>query len=441
MPIGRWFPAPPTPPEARGWNINGDAIFALPDGSLQVRAPSTSSCVASYRVVAKDAYIRAKVKKVSGQSLALRLRSSADGYYCAWFNGGNWFGIGKGVQGGFQDLATKRHSQGFDDCFFDFEFRAIGNKLSIYANGQLVVEARDTDFSMGSLGISAYRGTSDFKNVELLIPTGEMLVSDDRDLVTSDDLQADPLAGQPIFDGTKEPQKLPELLKSGQWVALFNGKTLDGWKVAENTPGDGPAGEARAAEGQIELHCSPQQHWTSLVWQGEMPTADYDLYYDVKCTDTDWGTAPVDFPVGQSQLRADANYYRKFSVRGKSFVKGDRNEWFGVGGIPFVLGIWHHVQFRVTEKRVQAWLDGRKVADISLAEGLHSVPLPQAWLDGRKVADMDVNPARLTRGSLDGEYWPLHLGACDSKSLYRNVYLRRISAGRRGHSATVPSAV
>ncbi len=43
--------------------------------------------------------IRARVKKHAGQCVCLHLRDSAAGRYFAWFNGGDWFGISKFVDG------------------------------------------------------------------------------------------------------------------------------------------------------------------------------------------------------------------------------------------------------------------------------------------------------------------------------------------------------
>jgi hypothetical protein len=115
---------------------------------------------------AGDVIIRARVKKVSGQNLGLFLRSDEKAPvkwgYAAWFNGGNWIGIMKWSEGQQVDLRQWRAPTNFDD-YFEFAFSAVGEMLTIYADGKRIGEVRDPDYRPGFLAIKAMRGRSLFQ--------------------------------------------------------------------------------------------------------------------------------------------------------------------------------------------------------------------------------------------------------------------------------------
>jgi serine/threonine protein kinase len=120
---------------------------------------------------ARDVIIRAKVKKITGQNLGFGLRTDENlppnQGYGAWFNGGNWFGIYKWGDGP-NDLAQWHGSTDFDDDF-ELAFSAVGETLTVYADGKRIGAVRDPDYRMGSLSINAKSGRSLFQDVEIMI--------------------------------------------------------------------------------------------------------------------------------------------------------------------------------------------------------------------------------------------------------------------------------
>jgi hypothetical protein len=150
---------------------------------------------------AGDVIIRARAKKVVGQNLFIALRRDEERPpkrgYSAWFGGGNWFGIYKFGEGP-NDLVQWRASTSFDD-YFEFAFSAVGEMLTVYADGKRIGEVRHSDFRLGSLSIGAKSGRSLFQNVEIMI------------------------LDKPV----------PTTNRMGR-VRLFNGKDLTGWKSLKN---------------------------------------------------------------------------------------------------------------------------------------------------------------------------------------------------------------
>jgi formylglycine-generating enzyme required for sulfatase activity len=110
-----------------GCDPNNDRIVGkntvLRNGELWV----DESCFV-FPVDVRNAIMRARVKKVSGQHVALAI-----GPYFGWFNGGRDFGI---CQPNHKDVSSKS-SVPFRD-YFDMEFRLIGGKCTLLANGETV---------------------------------------------------------------------------------------------------------------------------------------------------------------------------------------------------------------------------------------------------------------------------------------------------------------
>ena len=180
LPIGEWFPMPIKPEELRkNWQDFGNGDIASVDNMLELR-----NCCVKFLVNAKDMSVRTTVKKGPGQHIQLGLRRSSACCYFAWFNGGNWFGISKVVDGKCLDMTDIRSALQYTD-FFQFEFRVVGDLLTVLANGTVVLEVRDQSVrTPGYATVGSFAGTGQFVKVELFIPDKESLVSDDRPAIT-----------------------------------------------------------------------------------------------------------------------------------------------------------------------------------------------------------------------------------------------------------------
>jgi len=120
-------------------------------------------------VKAKDVIVRAWVKKLGPKNngnLTLRLRNEV----AVWFNGGDYFGIGKSIDGSWKELAYCHLSETYDD-FFEFAFVAVGDRLVAYVNGRKILEARDrtppTRPEDARVGTHSSKGL--FRNIEVQV--------------------------------------------------------------------------------------------------------------------------------------------------------------------------------------------------------------------------------------------------------------------------------
>jgi len=167
FPVGKWVPLLTSPKELVGWKgVNEKVKYS--DGVIEL-----DKCGITYPIDAQDMVIRAKVKKVSGQNVALYLRYSADETgYAAWFNAGRSFGITKQVRidNKMKYLDVKKHSTAESyDGGFELGFSTIGDVLTVFVNRRQIIQVRDSSLAHGQPRLSACKGTSLFRDVEIQI--------------------------------------------------------------------------------------------------------------------------------------------------------------------------------------------------------------------------------------------------------------------------------
>jgi hypothetical protein len=141
---------------------------------------------------AGDVIIRARVRKISGRHLTMTLRQNPSnrGSYCAWFAGGHLFGMLKSSDDGrIKNLGQWWSPVNFDERL-EFAFSAVGEVLTVYADGKRIGEVRDRDHRLGSLAIGAFRGRSLFQNVEIMILDEPVPTTDKRFAAPSADRRA-----------------------------------------------------------------------------------------------------------------------------------------------------------------------------------------------------------------------------------------------------------
>jgi hypothetical protein len=181
--------------------------------------------------------------------------------------------------------------------------------------------------------------------------------------------------------------------RSDDWISLFDGQTLTGWRPSEN-----PA-TFRVANGEIVVH-GPRAH---LFYDGPVmnhdfkdfelkaevltkPSANSGIFIRTTFQDTDWPSKGYEVQINNSHSdwRRTGSLYAVQDVR----EAGRDNEWFNV-----------HVIVR--GRRVQVLLDGRQVVDYTEPEG---------------------SPTRLTGGTI-----ALQGHDPGSEVHYRNIMIRALS--------------
>ena len=183
------------------------------------------------------------------------------------------------------------------------------------------------------------------------------------------------------------------------WVSLFDGRTLKGWKVADE--GEfAKHGSVEVEGGRIVLGAGNSV--TGIATTREVPTDGYEISLEAMRVAGDEDFGSVVFPVGVSRCSlvvggAGGRFVGLMSVDGRFARENPTARWMN-----FDLGRWYRVRLRVTQPRIEAWIDDEKMIDFPTA--------------GR----------RLTTWSALSELTPFGLYTVRTTSALRNIRLRRL---------------
>jgi hypothetical protein len=172
-----WISSAVPAPGADGWIVlfDGKRLYGcsptaadiesykvkVEDGCLRLR-----SAAVGFNLNGRNFVIRARLKKGQGQSFCSLF---VPGRKSARFYGGDSFGIGKVVDGQYQDLITG-HSRGSKKDFFEMELYSEAGNLALTVDGQKVCDVRDDSAGEeGAIGVSARNGITMFKSIDARI--------------------------------------------------------------------------------------------------------------------------------------------------------------------------------------------------------------------------------------------------------------------------------
>lgn len=186
------------------------------------------------------------------------------------------------------------------------------------------------------------------------------------------------------------PAEEPETeAKAGaDWQSMFDGKTLEGWKP---TPFGGE-GDVYVDDGRIMLDFGSSM--TGITYARPFPKSNYEIRYEAMRVDGTDFFCGLTFPVGQTHASLIAGGWGGAvvgisSIDGKDASQNDTTDY-----MRFENGRWYKFRLRVTDARIEAWIDGKPIIDQPLA--------------GRKISTrIEVNLSKplgfatwVTRGAL-----------------------------------------
>jgi len=197
------------------------------------------------------------------------------------------------------------------------------------------------------------------------------------------------------------PTALPAPGRDG-WVSLFDGRTLNGWKVLEDDAFTGHA-KVYVREGAIALERGSLQ--TGIGWRGDFPRDDYEVSLEAMRVDGYDFFCGMTFPVGESPCTLIVGGWGG-TVVGLSNVNdmhAAENET--TCGMTFKNDRWYRIRLRVTAPKIEAWIDGEKMIDLSRADRRFTV-----W--------WEQEPAR-----------PFGIATWDTGAALRNIKIRQLASG------------
>jgi hypothetical protein len=197
--------------------------------------------------------------------------------------------------------------------------------------------------------------------------------------------------------------KLPALPGEG-WKPLFDGKSLEGWKVVAEGERE-PEHKARAADGVVV--CDAGAELAGIAWKGEFPKSDYEVAADAMRVEGGDFFCGMTFPVGEQAATFIVGGWGG-TVVGISNLDGlNAAENETTRDIRFQKERWYRIRVRVTKGKLEAWIDAEQVVNLKT--------------EGRRLS------VWLTQDA----YKPFGLNAYQTKAALRNIMLRRLTEEKK----------
>ncbi|MGB9623963.1 MAG: 3-keto-disaccharide hydrolase [Phycisphaerae bacterium] len=171
--------------------------------------------------------------------------------------------------------------------------------------------------------------------------------------------------------------------KPGAWVPLFDGRTLDGWRPLDEGPFEGH-GDVRVENSAIVLE--PGRMQTGISWRGGFPRDRYEVSLEAKRTQGSDFFCGMTFPVGDSPCTLIVGGWGG-SIVGLSNVDDQAAvENQTTGTYSFENDCWYRIRLRVSEAKIEAWINGEQVIDLERAGHRFSV-----WYEQEPVRPFGVS--------------------------------------------------
>jgi hypothetical protein len=144
------------------------------------------------------------------------------------------------------------------------------------------------------------------------------------------------------------------------WHPLFDGKSLEGWR---ETPFKGH-GAVRVEKGTIVLGAG--NPLTGITWTGAFPKSNYEVRFEAARLQGSDFFASLTFPVGDSFATWvtggwGGDIVGISSIDGWDASDNETRQYFN-----FESGRWYTLRLRVTESRIEAWIDDQQIVNVSI---------------------------------------------------------------------------
>jgi hypothetical protein len=187
--------------------------------------------------------------------------------------------------------------------------------------------------------------------------------------------------------------------KKSQKLVLFDGQSLDGWTKTKF----GGEGEVKVEDGMIILSQGGSMTGITTT-RKDLPTTNYEFTYEAQRLSGYDFFAAATFPVGKSHVTL-VNGGWGGSVTGISSIDGsDASENETGKFVDYKNNRWYKFRVRVTDERIQCWIDDKSVIDVSI--------------EGRRVG---------TRIETDANK-PLGFATWETSGAVRKIEVRKLAA-------------
>lgn len=148
--------------------------------------------------------------------------------------------------------------------------------------------------------------------------------------------------------------------KETPWQTLFDGKTLKGWKQAEFPGG----GSAEVADGLLRIGMG--ESLSGVTYTNKVPETNFEIEVEAKKIQGSDFFCAITFPVGKEHCTFVMGGWGGAVVGISSIDLMDASENETTKYMKFDKEKWYKIHVKVTPKKIEASIDGEKLADVEL---------------------------------------------------------------------------
>ncbi len=142
-----------------------------------------------------------------------------------------------------------------------------------------------------------------------------------------------------------------------KWKPLFDGKSLDGWKITNF----GGEGEVTVEDDRILMEFGSSL--TGITYEGKFPKTNYEISLEAMRVDGNDFFCGLTFPVADSHCSFIPGGWGG-AVIGLSSIDGrDASENETTQYKRFESGQWYKIRVQVTPEHIQVWMDDKLIVD------------------------------------------------------------------------------
>lgn len=143
--------------------------------------------------------------------------------------------------------------------------------------------------------------------------------------------------------------------------SLFDGKTLDGWKITEY----GTQGPVSVSDGKIILNYG--DGCTGITWEKDFPKVNYEVTLEAQKTVGNDFFCGITFPVNDEFCSLIVGGWGG-PVVGLSCINGEDAAHNQTKILKkFGKNVWYKIRLKVDNEKITAWIDDEKLVDFAYA--------------------------------------------------------------------------
>ena len=143
------------------------------------------------------------------------------------------------------------------------------------------------------------------------------------------------------------------------WRALFDGRSLTGWTVTDFKQGGG----VEVRNGLLVFFKG--DNFVGVNYTNEIPRTNYEITLEAMRVAGDDFFCGLTFPVNDSFCSLIVGGWGGGLVGLSSLDGADASENETTKFITFEKGRWYRIRLRVTEQKIEAWIEQKKVVDVN----------------------------------------------------------------------------